>query len=88
MTIDSSEDDSIFIPLKCRKSNFGLLSLGERVHKMRDYLKNKTYPFYNMSKENKRNFRRIFDVHRLDPDDDYTVQRKVNLGRNRKNSGK
>ena len=62
-----------------RKSEFGMLTLEERVHKMRDYLKNNTYPFYNMSKEHKRNFRRLFQIHRLDPDDQYTIQRKVKL---------
>ena len=76
-----SENDLIFFPLGKRKSDFGMLTLEERVHKMRDYLKNNTYPFYNMSKEHKRNFRRLFQIHRIDPDDQYTIQRKVKLSR-------
>ena len=34
-----------------------------------------------MSKEHKRNFRRLFQIHRIDPDDQYTIQRKVKLSR-------
>ena len=76
-----SDNDLIFFLWGKRKSEFGMLTLEERVHKMRDYLKNNTYPFYNMSQEHKRNFRRLFQIHRLDPDDQYTIQRKVKLSR-------
>ena len=84
----SSNDEIVFTQLNRQKSNFGLLSLSERVHKMRDYLKNKTYPFYNMLKQHKRDFISVFDVYRLDLEDKYTIQRKVRLGRKKHENGK
>ena len=82
-TGSGSDDDFLEDLINVRQSEFMMLTLEERVFKIRAYLRQQTYPFYNMSRSHKRNFRRIVKIHRLDPDDNYTVQRKVTIVRKR-----
>ena len=70
-----------------RKSAFMMLSFKERVFKMRNYLTDTTWPFHNMSKEDKRNFRRLSKQFKLD-DDGYTLKKKIQLKRKTVNGKK
>ena len=61
-----------------RRSAFMMLPFEERVFKMRSYLTDTTWPFNDMSKEDKRNFRRLSKQFKLD-DDGYTLKKKIQL---------
>ena len=50
----------------------------ERVLKMRAYFVNKEFPFYNMSKEEKRNLKHLTKQLMMD-DDRQTLKKKVQL---------
>ena len=65
---------------KNRKSQFMELTFEERVLKMRAYFVDKEFPFYNMSKEEKRNFRRLSKQFMMDADGE-TLKKKVQLRR-------
>ena len=52
-----------------RKSNFMMLLFKEQVFKMRNYFMDKTYPFFQMSKKDKQNFRRLSKQFKLDDDE-------------------
>ena len=63
-----------------RKSPFMELTFEERVFKMRAYFMDNEFPFENMSKEEKRNFRRLTKQFMLD-EDGYTIKHKIHLRR-------
>ena len=56
------------------------LTFEERVFKMRNYLADTTWPFYHMSKEDKRNFRRLSKQFTLDADGQ-KLKNKIHLKR-------
>ena len=65
-----------FETFKNRKSQFMELMFEERVLKMWTYFVDKEFPFYNMSKEEKRNFRHLSKQFMMD-DDGETLKKKV-----------
>ena len=77
----AAEDEHFgFETFKNRKSQFMELTFEERVLKMRAYFVDKEFPFYNMSKEEKRNFRCLSKQFIMD-DDGETLKKKVQLRR-------
>ena len=65
---------------KNRKSQFMELTFEERVLKMWSYFVDKEFPFYNMSKEEKRNFKCLSKQFMMDADGE-TLKKKVQLRR-------
>ena len=77
----AAEDEYLGLEtFKNRKSQFMELTFEERVLKMRAYFVDKEFPFYNMSKEEKRNFRCLSKQFMMD-DDGETLKKKVQLRR-------
>ena len=64
-----------------KKSAFMLLSFQDRVIKLRNYFKKEEYPFLGMSKEKKRDFRRLAKQFSLDKDDNFTILKKTRIAR-------
>ena len=62
-----------------KKSAFMLLSFQDRVIKLRNYFKKEEYPFLGMSKEKKRDFRRLVKQFSLDEDDNFTILKKMRI---------
>ena len=78
--IDQSDDEfGVNIDVR-RKSVFMELTFEERVFKMRNYLTDTTWPFYHMSKEDKRNFRRLSKQFTLDANGQ-KLKKKIHLKR-------
>ena len=61
------------------KSAFMMLSFQDRVIKLRNYFKKEEYPFLGMSKEKKRDFRRLTKQFSLDNEDNFTILKKTRI---------
>ena len=64
-----------------KKSAFMMLSFQDRVIKLRNYFRKEEYPFLGMSKEKKRDFRRLTKQFSLDNDDNFTILKKTRTTR-------
>ena len=64
-----------------KKSAFMMLSFQDRVIKLRNYFRKEEYPFLGMSKEKKRDFRRLTKQFSLDNDDHFTILKKTRTTR-------
>ena len=74
--------DNFVMDIKIRKkSAFMLLSFQDRVIKLRNYFRKEEYPFLGMSKEKKRDFRRLAKQFSLDKEDNFTILKKTRITR-------
>ena len=64
-----------------KKSAFMMLSFQDRVIKLRNYFRKEEYPFLGMSKEKKRDFRRLTKQFSLDKEDNFTILKKTRITR-------
>ena len=64
-----------------KKSAFMMLSFQDRVIKLRNYFRKEEYPFLGMSKEKKRDFRRLTKQFSLDKNDNFTILKKTRTTR-------
>ena len=62
-----------------KKSAFMLLSFQDRVIKLSNYFKKEQYPFLGMSKEKKRDFRRLAKQFSLDKDNNFAILKKMSI---------
>ena len=60
-------------------SAFMMLSFQDRIIKLRNYFKKEEYPFLGMSKEKKRDFRRLTKQFSLDKEDNFTILKKTRI---------
>ena len=74
------EDFAIDIRIH-NKSVFMMLSFQDRIIKLRNYFKKEEYPFLGMSKEKKRDFRRLTKQFSLDKEDNFTILKKTRITR-------
>ena len=63
------------------KSAFMMLSFQDRIIKLRNYFKKEEYPFLGMSKEKKRDFRRLTKQFSLNKEDNFTILKKTRITR-------
>ena len=63
------------------KSAFMMLSFQDRIIKLRNYFKKEEYKFLGMSKEKKRDFRRLTKQFNLDKEDNFTILKKTRITR-------
>ena len=76
------ESDELAMNIRIRnKSAFMMLSFQDKVIKLRNYFKKEEYPFLGMSKEKKRDFRRLTKQFRLDKKDNFTILKKTRITR-------
>ena len=61
------------------KSAFMMLSFQDRIIKLRNYFKKEEYLFLGMSKEKKRDFRRLTKQFSLDKEDNFTILKKMRI---------
>ena len=80
MEQDNNRDFAMDIQIR-KKSAFMLLSFQDRVIKLRNYFRKEEYPFLGMSKEKKRDFRRLTKQFSLDKDDNFTILKKTRTTR-------
>ena len=74
------ENDKFAVEIHfCKKSAFMMLSFEDRIIKLRNYLKKEEYPFQGMSKEKKRDFRRLTKQFSLDQKDNFTKLKKMKI---------
>ena len=78
--LEGEDEDFGYETSRNRKLQFMELTFEERVLKMRAYFVNKEFPFYNMLKEEKRNFRCLTKQFMMD-DDGQTLKKIVQLRR-------
>ena len=64
-----------------KKSAFMMLSFQDRVIKLRNYFRKEEYPFLGMSKEKKRDFRRLAKQFSLDKNDHFIILKKTRITR-------
>ena len=77
-----TDDDNLAMNIRIRhKSAFMMLSFQDKIIKIRNYFKQKEYPFLGMSKEKKRDFRRITKQFKLDKEDNFTILKKTKITR-------
>ena len=76
------DSDNFVMDIKIhQKSAFMLLSFQDRVIKLRNYFRKEEYPFLGMSKEKKRDFRRLAKQFSLDKEDSFTILKKTRITR-------
>ena len=76
------ESNELAMNIRIRnKSAFMMLSFQDKVIKLRNYFKKEEYPFLGMSKEKKRDFRRLTKQFRLDKKDNFTILKKTRITR-------
>ena len=76
------DSDNFVMDIKIRqKSAFMLLSFQDRVIKLRNNFRKEEYPFLGMSKEKKRDFRRLAKQFSLDKEDSFTILKKMRITR-------
>ena len=74
------ENDKFAVEIHvCKKSAFMMLSFEDRIIKLRNYFKKEEYPFLGMSKEKKRDFRRLTKQFSLDQKDNFTILKKTKI---------
>ena len=74
------ENDKFAVEIHFRKkSAFMMLSFEDRIIKLRNYFKKEEYPFLGMSKEKKRDFRRLTKQFSLDQKDNFTILKKTKI---------
>ena len=74
--------ENLAIDIRIRnKSAFMMLLFQDRIIKLRNYFKKEEYPFLGMSKEKKRDFRRLTKQFSLDKEDNFTILKKTRITR-------
>ena len=74
------DSDNFAMDIRIRKkSAFMLLSFQDRVIKLRNYFRKEEHSFLGMSKEKKRDFRRLAKQFSLDKDDNFTILKKTRI---------
>ena len=74
------DSDNFVMDIKIhKKSAFMLLSFQDRVIKLRNHFRKEEYPFLGMSKEKKRDFRRLAKQFSLDKEDNFTILKKTRI---------